>query len=122
MTMRIFRPISLFKNMFRKPVTLPFPMKSLAPVEGYRGRQSLDLEKCTGCGVCVLVCPNQAIELVLAGEKKFPQIHLGKCCFCALCVEYCPKGALKMTQEAMISIMAKQDAVYGPDKLCQPQK
>jgi formate hydrogenlyase subunit 6/NADH:ubiquinone oxidoreductase subunit I len=119
--MKLFRPFSLIKNVFRKPITLPFPMESLSPVEGYRGRQSLNSEKCTGCGVCVLACPNQAIVLVQEGDKKLPQIHLGKCCFCALCAEYCPTHALTMTQEAMISIMTKDDAVFDPEKLCRPQ-
>ena len=120
--MSIVRPLSLVKNLFRKSMTLPFPYKALPHVEGYRGRQILDLEKCTGCPVCSTVCPNQAIELVEFHGKKYPQIHLGKCCFCALCVEYCPRGAIQMTREAMISVMDAGEAVYNPDKLSQPAK
>lgn len=120
--MSIIRPFSLLKNMILRPMTLRFPHESLPHVEGYRGRQWLDLEKCTGCPVCSTVCPNLAIELVEYAGKKYPQIHLGKCCFCALCVEYCPRGALQMTHEAMISIMAKDEAVYTPEKLSQAPK
>lgn len=120
--MGIFSPFTIIKNLFRKPMTLKFPYESLEPVEGYRGRQFLDLEKCIGCGICSRVCPNNAIEMVEFKGKKYPQIHLGKCCYCALCAEYCPKGALEMTSEAMISTMDKSDAIYGPDKLSQPIK
>jgi len=103
-------------------MTLRFPFESLPPVEGYRGRQVLDLEKCSGCPVCSMVCPNLAIELVEFQGKKYPQIHLGKCCFCGLCVEFCPRGALQMTHEAMITIMDTREAVYNPAKLSQPAK
>jgi len=120
--MSIIRPLSLFKNLFFKPMTLRFPFESLPHAEGYRGRQLLDLKKCTGCPVCSMVCPNLAIELVDYNGKKYPQIHLGKCCFCALCVEYCPRDAIRMTHEAMISIMATAEAVYTPEKLSQPMK
>ncbi|MBN2198340.1 MAG: 4Fe-4S binding protein [Candidatus Aminicenantes bacterium] len=118
--MSIIRPLSLVKNLFAKPMTLRFPQESLPHVPRYRGRQLLNLEKCTGCPVCSLVCPNQAIELVELDGKKYPQIHLGKCCFCALCVEYCPRGALQMTHEAMITIMSTADAIYDPRKLSRP--
>lgn len=117
--MSLIRPFSLFKNLFKKPMTLDFPFESLPAVEGYRGRQILDLEKCTGCPVCSMVCPNLAIELVEYNGKKYPQIHLGKCCFCGLCAEYCPRDALHMTQEAMITIMDTKEAVYTPAKLSQ---
>ncbi len=125
----IFKPLSIVKNLFKKPMTLQFPYQALPPVEGYRGRHLLDLEKCTGCPVCSLACPNKAIELVKVGEeekegkkveKKYPQIHLGKCCFCGLCEEYCPRDAIHMTHEAMISVMDKSQAIYTPDKLSQP--
>jgi len=119
--MSIFRPAAIMRNLFKGPMTLQFPYEALPPVEGYRGRHLLDLEKCTGCPVCSLACPNKAIELIELSEgKKYPQIHLGKCCFCGLCEEYCPRDALHMTAEAMISVMDKSQAIYGPDKLSQP--
>lgn len=120
--MSIFSPFTLIKNLFTKPMTLQFPYESLEPVEGYRGRQLLDLEKCIGCGTCKRVCPNNAIDIVEFKGKKYPQIHLGKCCYCGLCAEYCPKGALKMTSAAMISVMDKSSVVYNPEKLSKPEK
>lgn len=115
----IFRPLLIVKNLVTKPMTLAFPKESLELVKDYRGRHLLKLEKCTGCGMCVSVCPNNAIKIVEFNGKKCPQIHLGKCCFCGLCAEYCPANALKMTSQAMISISDKFSAVYGPDRLSQ---
>jgi len=39
-------------------------------VEGLRGRPRVDWDRCTGCGVCVGVCPGQAMFVVsLAGGE-----------------------------------------------------
>lgn len=113
----IVNPLVIGKYLKTKPMTLKFPEESLEQVQGYRGRHLLKLERCVGCGICVSVCPNEAVELVEFMDQKYPQIHLGKCCFCALCAEFCPRDALKMTPQATISTFDKSSAVYGPDKL-----
>jgi len=39
-------------------------------VEGMRGRPRVDWDRCTGCGVCVGVCPGQAMFVVgFAGDE-----------------------------------------------------
>jgi formate hydrogenlyase subunit 6/NADH:ubiquinone oxidoreductase subunit I len=113
----ILEPLVISRYLTTKPMTLRFPEESLESVQGYRGRHLLEPEKCIGCGICVSVCPNNAIELVEFMGQRYPQIHLGKCCFCALCAEYCPRNALKMTRLATISIFDRPSAVYGPEEL-----
>lgn len=129
---------AVLKNLFKGPMTLKFPYEKLDPVEGYRGRQLLDISKCIGCGNCARACPNNAVEMVELKEEfleehpehrgepggrviRYPEIHLGKCCYCELCVENCPKGALTMTAAAMISVMDKSEARYGPERLSKPE-
>lgn len=116
----ILKPLVIDKYLTTKPMTLNFPTETLEPVEDYRGRHFLEMEKCIGCGLCARMCLNKAIEIIESKGRKYPQIHLGKCCFCGLCAEYCPTTALKMTSMAMISMFDKSEAVYGPDKLSQP--
>jgi len=49
-------------------------------------------EKCTGCGLCVDVCPVEAISL----ENDKAKIDAEKCVDCSQCVEECPNEAIRM--------------------------
>jgi len=60
----------------------PFPAAPLPPV--------VDLESCTGCGLCELSCPYDAIH-VLEGRA---QVDAVRCAACGLCVTRCRPGAL----------------------------
>lgn len=52
---------------------------------------TIDEEKCTGCGVCLRECPQQAIS----GEKKKPHtIDQSKCIKCGLCRDSCKFDAI----------------------------
>lgn len=69
-----------------------------------RGAHILDMNKCTGCGMCQIMCPAACIDFVVVEgdypqnpKKRFPRIDQSKCTFCGLCVEYCPFNALFMT-------------------------
>jgi len=93
------------KYLFKRPYTRMVP-KSEPPLrtDHTRGRHILDMQKCTGCSLCKMVCPANAIDMEhVEGEfprnkkKIFPRIDLHKCTYCGLCVEYCPFSALSMT-------------------------
>jgi NAD-dependent dihydropyrimidine dehydrogenase PreA subunit len=49
----------------------------------------VDLEKCTGCGACVEVCPADAIKL--EDEKA---VISDECIDCGACVAQCPTEAI----------------------------
>jgi electron transfer flavoprotein alpha subunit len=49
----------------------------------------IDIEKCTGCGTCVNVCPFGAI--ILKEDKAF---ITEACTLCGACVESCPESAI----------------------------
>ena len=52
----------------------------------------VDVDKCTGCGACVDVCPNDA--LALEGDKI--KVDEPNCIDCGVCVDECPVDALEM--------------------------
>lgn len=52
------------------------------------------VEKCIGCGVCVSVCPFEAIDMV--DDKAF---ITEKCTACGACVEECPVEAIEKEEE-----------------------
>lgn len=52
--------------------------------------------KCTGCGVCELICPKNAIKMVTNEEGfKYPEIDNEKCVKCGLCVSKCHTASYK---------------------------
>jgi NAD-dependent dihydropyrimidine dehydrogenase PreA subunit len=50
----------------------------------------VDETKCTGCGICLNVCPVRAISTI---DGK-AQIEKEKCINCGVCVSACPVGAI----------------------------
>lgn len=55
----------------------------------------IDDEKCTGCGVCVDVCPQQIIEIIQVGLKKRARVtDIELCVVCQYCQKMCPYGAV----------------------------
>lgn len=102
--------LTVFKHMFKKPVTLEYPEKKAVLNDKFRGEHALVSDekgklKCTACGTCQRVCPSFGtieIEKDKNEEGKFyPKnysIDMGKCIFCGNCVQYCPFDAIIMTK------------------------
>jgi glutamate synthase (NADPH/NADH) small chain len=107
MNSSILIPFKAIKYLFAKPKTLRYPFEKKEPALRYRGFHTNDWDKCTGCGNCADICPNQAIKMVeipvlesKPGEKnERPQLDYGRCCFCGLCIDICPPGSLKLTRD-----------------------
>jgi len=103
----ILSPFKAIRFLFQKPKTLRYPFEKKEPALRYRGFHLNDWDKCTGCGNCVDICPNEAIIMVEmpeiepeAGKKnERPQLDYGRCCFCGLCVDICPPGALSLSRD-----------------------
>lgn len=53
----------------------------------------LNEEKCTGCGMCVSVCPH---EVFLIDKGKVKIIEKDRCMECGACAKNCPFSALEV--------------------------
>jgi len=103
----ILSPLKALKYLFKKPKTLRYPFELKEPAKRYRGLHLNDWDKCTGCGNCADICPNEAIVMkeipeieAKDGERnERPEIDYGRCCFCGLCVDICPTASLRLSRD-----------------------
>ena len=103
----LLSPFKALRYLFEKPVTLRYPFEPKEPAARYRGFHLNDWDKCTGCGNCADICPNEAITMIevpevepKAGEKnERPQLDYGRCCFCGLCIDICPPASLRLSRD-----------------------
>jgi heterodisulfide reductase subunit A len=67
---------------------------------------AVDEERCSGCRVCVSVCPYKAISLDPA--KEAASVNAALCQGCGTCVAACPAAAIKgnhFTNEELVAEM-----------------
>jgi NADPH-dependent glutamate synthase beta subunit-like oxidoreductase/FixJ family two-component response regulator/NAD-dependent dihydropyrimidine dehydrogenase PreA subunit len=55
---------------------------------------ALNQDLCSGCGVCVTVCPYDALRLEKSDGGRVAVMDTVKCKRCGLCVSTCPSGAV----------------------------
>jgi heterodisulfide reductase subunit A len=65
----------------------------------------IDAERCSGCQVCVPLCPFTAITY--NGEKKVSELNEALCKGCGTCVAACPSGAAEQHHFTSEQIMAE---------------
>jgi heterodisulfide reductase subunit A len=56
----------------------------------------VDQDKCSGCGICVPLCPYSAIKLREKEEKLRAAIDIAQCKGCGVCTSACPSGAITL--------------------------
>lgn len=133
--MRLAMLPRVFAQMFKRPYTNKFPAKyapssttrflekvgegkakMIPPIEtpeGFRGKIQYNREKCTGCKLCIRVCPSGAIEF--KEEEKKIKIYLARCTFCSQCNDICPVNCLSMGNEFLLADADK----YSPDLIVE---
>ncbi len=68
---------------------------------------------CAGCGMCIDLCPYQALALVDRNDgsgRKVMNVTEAKCKGCGTCGGFCPGGAIKMQHFTTPQIVAQIDA------------
>jgi len=57
------------------------------------------MEKCTGCGECLEVCPKGQKIWTIENEKAYTH-NLEYCHVCTICASRCPEGAILIIRDA----------------------
>ena len=70
-------------------------------------------EECSGCGVCEVLCPFQAIELQDRDGKRVSHINEAVCKGCGTCGAACPSGAISMHHFTDEQILAQVEALFS---------
>ena len=99
----IISMLTVFKHLFKRPVTLEYPEKKITPPENFRGKPFV--KNCIKCMTCTHVCPTGAIEI----QDNTFHINLNKCIFCGNCSFYCPVKAIKMGKDYELASDNKND-------------
>jgi len=90
-------------------VTLPYPLKPMKAPPRFRGRPTIDGEKCIGCGACAEVCPPRLISVTDAGTMRRISMDYSRCTYCARCQEICPVGSASCTDDFEDATASRED-------------
>lgn len=78
---------------------------------------SYDVERCIGCGMCVIVCPHG----VFAQNGRVVQVVRPEACIeCGACERNCPSMAISVESGPGCAVALIRAALFGGDPTCGP--
>jgi heterodisulfide reductase subunit A len=64
-------------------------------------------EICSGCAICIAMCPYGAISRKQKGERRAAEVDKALCKACGACVAACPSGAMQQAGFKDVQLMAQ---------------
>jgi heterodisulfide reductase subunit A len=68
-------------------------------------------EFCSGCAICIAMCPYGAISRKKMGTKRVAEVDSALCKACGACVAACPSGAMQQSGFKDVQVMAQIAAI-----------
>jgi heterodisulfide reductase subunit A len=68
-------------------------------------------ELCSGCAICIAMCPYGAISRKTVGEKRRAEVDRALCKGCGVCVAACPSGAMQQAGFKDTQVLAQVVAI-----------
>lgn len=120
----------------RKEVTEQYPDPVSSRTEDdlptkFRGILYNDIDRCTGCRECQVVCPADCIQIETEPGPDLTKtwvsvfdIDFGQCMFCGLCVESCQPQSLYHTRQFEGAVYDLNDLVrsFGKGRVTPEQR
>lgn len=76
---------------------------------------SIDIDKCTGCGICENVCPHQILSV---NEKKCRVSDMDLCMECGACMTNCPNESINVKKGVGCFSAIVNGIITGKDPSC----
>jgi heterodisulfide reductase subunit A len=74
-------------------------------------------ELCSGCAVCIAMCPYGAISRKSVGDNKRAEVDRALCKACGVCVAACPSGAMQQAGFKDTQLLAQIAAISDRRKI-----
>jgi len=75
----------------------------------------LNTEKCTGCGMCINVCPHRVFSL---NNGKAEIINKDQCMECGACAKNCPFSAIEVKSGTGCAYAVINGIITGSEPSC----